>query len=142
MSEDGNEPGAPLSRVLRRYAAFQLPGLAIMVLGAAIATQWFEVPGWIAVCAVGLWALKDAVMFPFVRKAYEPGDGRHSRELAGATGTARDTLAPTGYVQISSELWRAQCAPDTAPIEAGTLIRVIEVRGLTVLVEPHPDPPS
>jgi membrane protein implicated in regulation of membrane protease activity len=126
--------------VLLRYVAFQLPGLSIMVLGAAVATHWFEVPGWIALCAVGLWMLKDAVMFPFVRKAYEPGDGRHPRDLAGAAGTARDTLAPTGYVQISSELWRAQCLPGTERIEAGTAIRVVEVRGLTVLVEPH-DPP-
>jgi membrane protein implicated in regulation of membrane protease activity len=139
MSQPEDAAGAPLSRVLLRYTAFQLPGLAIMVLGAAVATRWFEVPEWIALCAIGLWMLKDAVMFPFVRKAYEPGDGSHPRELAGAAGTAKDTLAPTGYVQISSELWRAECGPAHAPIEVGARIRVVEVRGLTVVVEPHPD---
>ncbi len=136
MSEGPPADGARTSRVVLRYAAFQLPGFAAMLLGATVAHEWFEVPAWIAACAVLLWMLKDAVMFPFVRRAYEPGDGRTPRDVNGALGVADETLDPNGYVRIGSELWRAR-GPTGASIGKGQTVRVTGVRGLTVSVEPE-----
>ena len=132
--------GAATHRVLLRYAAFQLPGLAMMTLGVVVAHSWFDVPTHICVIALGLWIVKDTVMFPFVRKAYEPGDGRLPREVNGALGTAHEDLDPSGYVGIGSELWRAECQSEHPPIRKGDAIRVVEVRGLTVTVTREPIP--
>ncbi len=126
--------GATTRRVLLRYAAFQLPGVAMMSLGVAVAHSWFDVPTHVCVGALALWVVKDMVMFPFVRKAYEPGDGRLPRDVNGAIGTAHEDLDPSGYVNIGSELWRAECQAEHGPISKGDSIRVIAVRGLTVTV--------
>jgi len=126
--------GAATHRVLLRYAAFQLPGIAMMSLGVVVAHTWFDVPAHVCFGALGLWIVKDMVMFPFVRKAYEPGDGRLPRDVNGAIGTAHEDLAPSGYVNIGSELWRAECEPEHAPISKGEPVRVVAVRGLTVTV--------
>ena len=142
MPEQPPSQGAMTRRVLLRYAAFQLPGLTMMSLGAAVGHAWFDVPIRVCLTAVGLWILKDMIMFPFVRKAYEPGDGRLPREVNGALGAAHEDLDPTGYVRIGSELWRAECQSDHAPIPKGHPIQVVEVRGLTVTVAKAPESPS
>ncbi len=121
--------------MLLRYAAFQLPGLAVFSLGVAAAHEWLELPADVALVAVALWMAKDALMFRFVRKAYEPGDGRTPRDVRDALAVATDGLDSEGYVRIGSELWRARRAEGCPPIAAGETVRVVDVRGLTVLVD-------
>jgi membrane-bound ClpP family serine protease len=75
-------------------------------------------------------------MFRFVRIAYQPDSGGGARSLLGALGTAQDSLQPSGYVRISSELWRAELQPGSPPVEPGDRVRVLSVHGLTLLVEP------
>jgi membrane-bound serine protease (ClpP class) len=55
--------------------------------------------------------------------------------LVGFAGQARDPLTPdtTGYVFVRGELWRAR---SRSPIPAGAPIRVLQVHGLTLDVEP------
>ncbi|MCP5066886.1 MAG: hypothetical protein GY946_09990 [bacterium] len=132
------EPGAATHRVLLRYIAFQLPGLAVFSLGATAAVEWMELPLNVALTAVGLWMVKDAVMFRFVRKAYEPGDGRTPRDVRDCRGVATEEIGPEGYVRIGSELWRARVTEGCPPIAEGGAIRVLEVRGLTVVVDREP----
>jgi membrane-bound serine protease (ClpP class) len=48
-------------------------------------------------------------------------------------GVARTALAPAGKVFVHGEYWDAV---SSAPVEAGAHVRVIEVRGLTLKVEP------
>jgi membrane-bound serine protease (ClpP class) len=50
-------------------------------------------------------------------------------------GVAYTPLTPGGKVFIHGEYWEAVC---TAPVEAGARVRVTEVRGLTLKVEPAP----
>jgi membrane protein implicated in regulation of membrane protease activity len=38
-------------------------------------------------------------------------------------------------VRIGAELWRAELAPGSPAVESGALVRVREVRGLTLVVE-------
>lgn len=128
-------PGAPTHQVLLRYAAFQLPGLAIFSMGAAVAVEWMDLPWKVALMAVGLWLLKDAIMFRFVRVAYEPGDGRIPRDVRDASGIATEPFEREGYIRIGSELWRARLAEGCPPVAKGESVRVIDVRGLTVIVD-------
>ncbi|MBW2396327.1 MAG: NfeD family protein [Deltaproteobacteria bacterium] len=128
-------PSATTRRVVLRYVAFQLPGLAAITLGASAAVEWMELPLNVALTAVGCWVLKDAVMFRFVRKAYEPGDGRTPRDVRDALGTATEEIESEGYVRIGSELWRARLAEGCESIAKGEAVRVVDVRGLTVVVD-------
>ena len=61
------------------------------------------------------------------------GAGRY----VGAVGTVTEDIEgqAEGRVQIEGQLWRALAANDE-PIAAGTAIRVVEVRGTALVVEP------
>ena len=65
------------------------------------------------------WLVKDVLMYPVLRIAYEADDGAGSDRLNGAEGVARAPLDPRGYVQVGSELWRAAVDRDHAPVATG-----------------------
>ncbi len=119
-----------------KYILFQLPELAVVCVLAIGARSWVALPDWAAAGIITLWVIKDAVMFPFVRIAYQPGSRGGGASLVGARGTAQEPLRPSGYVRISSELWRAELQPGAPPVERGDRIRVLGVHGLTLVVEP------
>jgi len=54
--------------------------------------------------------------------------------LVGQVGVAREDLAPSGQIQVQGELWRAVARG--APVAAGARVRVVDVQGLTLTVEP------
>jgi membrane protein implicated in regulation of membrane protease activity len=112
--------------------------VCVLAIGAR---SWVGLPDWAAAGIIALWVVKDAVMFPFVRIAYQPGSRGGAASLVGARGTAQDALSPSGYVRISAELWRAELRPGTPPVEPGDRIRVLGVRGLTLVVEPDDGEP-
>ncbi|MBI2185515.1 MAG: nodulation protein NfeD [Acidobacteria bacterium] len=57
--------------------------------------------------------------------------------MVGEEGRARTALAPDapGQVDVHGETWRAY---SRAPLPAGARVRVVEVNGLTLIVEPAP----
>jgi len=118
-----------------RYAAFQLPGIALASALSFAAWEWFAVPAWAAFGALALWAAKDLLMARFVAHAYEGHARGGVHDLVGRRGIAESELAPSGTVRIGAERWRAECAPGVARIAAGARVRVVEVDGLTALVE-------
>jgi membrane protein implicated in regulation of membrane protease activity len=118
-----------------RYAAFQAPGWGLAAGLSFVAYEWFEVPAWAALLALGLWVGKDAVMARFVAHAYEGHARGGPHDLVGKRGVAETELAPRGTVRVGAERWRAVCAPNAARIAAGAAVRVIEVEGLTAVVE-------
>ncbi len=64
-------------------------------------------------------------------------------DLAGSIGEVRVPLAPLGQVFVAGALWRARMADAEAPAPAvGERVRVREVDGLTLLVEPSGDEPA
>jgi membrane-bound ClpP family serine protease len=125
-------------RVLLRYALFQIPDLILLGLALTVAVRWWELSNAVAYTLFGIWVVKDIAMFPVMRVAYANG-GSHDR-LTGASGVAREILDPGGYVRVGSELWKARVFPEREPVPAGTAIRVIELQGLELIVEPVDDP--
>ena len=107
------------------------------VLGAGLAVKWLELPIWMAVAFVCVWVVKDMVMFRFVWRSYDvrvrPGD---PFSMIGLQGTAQERLAPSGYVLVRGERWRGDVIGNRPFVEKGEMIRVREVKGLTLLVEP------
>jgi membrane-bound serine protease (ClpP class) len=59
-------------------------------------------------------------------------------EMIGSVGEVRVPLDPVGQVFVEGALWRARAADDAAPVPAGARVRVREVDGLTLHVEPTP----
>jgi membrane protein implicated in regulation of membrane protease activity len=111
-----------------RYLLWQAPGW-IAVAGALAALCWlFAMPLWILPLGVGVVVVKDLAMYPIMRDTLRPPAG-----LVGARGRAVERLAPTGYVKIAGELWRAETT--SAAIPAGASVVVRAVHGLTVRVE-------
>ena len=128
--------GSPGRSPFGRYLLLEAPGwvLAAVVLGVFVWMQ--ELSLRTAGFFFALWVAKDFALYPLVRRAYEEGNPSGTDGLVGALGTAKERLDPEGYVRVGSELWRAVVERDAGPVEAGAAVRVLEVRELTLHVEP------
>ena len=115
-------------------------GTIALVIGSIMMTG--SVPG----VSVGLSfiipaALAFAIIFLFLGRLALAAQRRPPvtgiEGLVGIAGQARDPLTPnaTGYVLVRGELWRAR---SRSPVEPGAPIRVLQVDGLTLDVEPLP----
>jgi membrane protein implicated in regulation of membrane protease activity len=123
--------------VLGKYLLLQIPGWILVGGLLALGVRWWGLSLRLALALFALWLLKDAVLFPFLRVAYEPGGDGGADALVGARGVASQSLDPRGYVRVGAELWRAEVADGARPIPRGNGVRVRQVRGLTLLVEPE-----
>jgi membrane protein implicated in regulation of membrane protease activity len=125
------------SWVIGKYVLLQIPGWILVGGLLALGVRWWGLSHRLALALFALWLLKDAVLFPFLRVAYEPGGGGGADALIGARGVASQSLDPRGYVRVGAELWRAEVTDGARPIPRGGGVRVRQVRGLTLLVEPE-----
>jgi membrane protein implicated in regulation of membrane protease activity len=130
---------SPLGPTLRRYLLFQVPGW-LLVGGTlyALVRLWGLEPSW-ALGAFALWLAKDAVLFPVLRRAYEP-DGHAPHGPIGEAGVAEDALdveRGEGWVRVGPERWRARLAPGASAIAAGAPVRVLGLRGHELVVAPR-----
>jgi membrane protein implicated in regulation of membrane protease activity len=130
---------APRPSPLRRYLFAQVPGWLIVAIGAVVASSYGADPR-LAWTIAAAWVVKDLVAYPFVRRAYERT--RASTEaLIGTVGVVRDALAPSGWVTIRGEVWRAELDAGSPPgaMPAGRKVRVQSVEGRTLRVVPERD---
>ncbi len=63
-----------------------------------------------------------------------------ARVHVGDMGEARTDITPHGVVYVAEEEWTAETVGD--PIPAGTPVRVVDIRGLHLIVEPLPSSPA
>ncbi len=119
-----------------KYALLQVPGAIVVgaLLGAGV--RWWDLDPRVAGGLFALWLLKDALLFPVLRIAYETDGVRGGPgDLIGARGTAIQVLAPEGYVRVGAERWRARVLPGSESVPVGAAVRVQAVEGLTLVVE-------
>jgi membrane-bound ClpP family serine protease len=119
-----------------RYILLNIPELAAVVLILVIIEHWVALTAWLFWSIIGFWIVKDALLFPFIWRAYDWNRSEQSGSLIGVQGIAKQRLIPSGYVQIHGELWRAKRFGEGPPIEAGQTVRVEKMEGLTVFVAP------
>ena len=123
-------------RTFVRYVALEAPGWVI----AAAVLWWLSahtsLEPWIAALLWALYVIKDFALYPWLRDAYALGEPDAAALLIGRSAIARERIDPSGYVRVGAELWRAELAPGAAAVEPGASVRVREVRGLTLIVEP------
>lgn len=123
------------TRIVVRYSLLQLPALALIILILILIQRWIDVPWWLGWGFVALWAVKDAILFPFVWRSYDWNGSKVANTMVDACGTAKERLAPSGYVEVRGELWKAELMEDVGPIEAGESVKVQALRGLTLIVQ-------
>ena len=125
-------------RALARYVLYQVPGWTVAAVLLWYARGWLGLSDGLAFGAWLAWIAKDAVIWPFVREAFEhrgEDADHHARALRGATAVAKEAIAPRGLVRVGAELWRAELAGGARAIAAGEPVRVRAVRGLVLEVE-------
>jgi membrane protein implicated in regulation of membrane protease activity len=108
-----------------------------IVVGAILAGVRFEIvsEAWAGILCGG-WILKEIVLFPFVRSAYETSDPNATSNLIGKLAVVTKRLEPRGTVRLGPELWGARIAAGLEPVETGARVCVKSVEGLTLHVEP------
>ena len=117
-----------------KYFLMQLPGWVIAAAVLLGLRHWSGLSLWIIGGLFGVWVLKDLLMYPFLRVAYESGVKTGAEDLVGCRAVARESLSPSGYVHIRGELWRAEADPKGIVIPAGTPVTVVGVDRMTLIV--------
>jgi len=130
------KPGKIPRSVYFRYTLQGLPGVVAFIVILVVVEHWLELPGWLFWVLVSCWIAKEVAMFPFVWRAYEPNEASLADTLIGERGIVKKRLAPSGYVQVRGELWRAECLDNRAPLEIERLVRIEKMEGLTLYVMP------
>ena len=120
--------------VVVKYTLFQIPGWLLVGFLAYHARGWLGLTDWAAALVVVAFMVKDAVLFPYVRRSYEIHGRENAEALIGLLGVTEETLDPEGYVRLGPELWKAELR-GVPVVSAGRTVRVCSVEGLTLMVE-------
>ena len=125
---------APGSPPLLLYVALNVPGfcLDVVLLWGAYELGWLSWP--VAVALLALFVLKDVALYPFVRNALRRDAVSlvGPEQLVGAWAVVEEDLAPSGRVRVKGERWRGESLDAAARV--GQRVRIVAVRGLTLLV--------
>ena len=119
---------------------FQLPGMFVagIVLGTLV--RWGQLTEPLAWGLFALWVAKDLALFPVTRIGYSNHRSQHGPDaLIGSVATTQSDLVPgeVGYVRVGPERWQALLVAGAGTVGAGTQVRIVELNGLTLLVEPE-----
>lgn len=137
-------------RVYIRYGLLAIPGTVVLILVLMVAQHWVPIPFWLSVTLIALWIVKEIILFPFVWRAYDHARSEVFHSMIGLRGVTQERLAPTGYIRVQGELWKAEEIPGEPPIEKNKWVRVKKIEGLKLYVVPEEtedgmrklDPPS
>lgn len=122
---------------LHRYLLFQIPQWMVLAVFLWLLVILTPVPLWAAQGFFLIWILKDMVLYPTVRRAYETDARTGADRLVGATGMTQEPLDPEGFIRINGELWRARVEPADQTVDRNSRVKVRATRGLVLLVEPE-----
>ena len=116
-----------------KYLLFQIPGWIIAATVLTLLVHWEALSKSLAVLCFAGWLLKDLLVYPFFRRAYEP-DVTGSARLVGSKGIAEGDLTPTGYIRVRGELWRALASPADQVVRSGTEVEIVGAERMEVFV--------
>jgi len=124
-------------RVYIRYGLLTLPGTIVLILVLFVVRNWVPIPIWLWVTLILLWIAKEVILFPFVWRAYDHTRSEVSHSMIGKRGITKERLAPTGYILVKGELWKAEKTVNEPPIEKNIWVRVKKIDGLKLFVVPE-----
>ena len=132
----------PSRALVLRYCLFQVPSAALLALVLYLLHSRFGLALGICSAIFLFWLIKDAVLFPLVWRSYGTGGSSGEDGMAGLSGKSRTAIGPRGKVEVRGEIWHAELAPHSPPVGAGSVIRVLRARGMTLIVEGVSVPPA
>ena len=134
VSDEQDAARSRSRKTLQKYLVLQIPG-AILVGILLVFLYYVELLSLrLSVLFFIGWCIKDALMYRFVRSAYEPGPPHGTAALVGQRGIVVQDLAPTGSVRVSAEHWSARAAKKDTTLTQGTSVRIVSVDGYVVTV--------
>ena len=136
MSPMGKNIGGWTSKIVVKYTLLQLPELGLLLIALVLAKRWVVVSDWVFWGLIIAWITKDIILFPVTWRSYDWESEDRYRSMVGARGLTKDRLAPSGFIQIRGELWKAEVWGGGRPIEKGERVEVREIKGLTLYVRP------
>lgn len=112
------------------YVAWQAPGW--VVAGAVLLWlgQVIGIATWVVALALALYVGKDLALYPAMRAVFKTAEP--TRPI-GRRAEAVERLAPSGYVRVNGELWKARARG--GEVRAGDEVVVCAAEGLTLIVE-------
>jgi membrane-bound ClpP family serine protease len=122
------------SRVYIRYGLLSIPGTVVLILILIVVRHWVPIPIWLWVTLIIFWIAKEIFLFPFVWRAYDHTHSDVSQAMIGERGITKERLAPSGYILVQGELWKAEKMINDPPIEKNTWVRVNKMDGLKLVV--------
>jgi membrane-bound serine protease (ClpP class) len=118
---------------LSTYVAAHLPGWVAAALVAWALVALGAVAPWAGLLFVGVMVAKDVVSYRRMRGYYTPEPAE--RRLVNHHAVAVTSLSPRGLVRVRGELWQASLR-SVAALPEGAVVRVRDVQGLLLIVEP------
>jgi membrane protein implicated in regulation of membrane protease activity len=120
---------------LAPFAIGAVAGAIVAFAGGSVAVQWLAFVAVSGVAAVSLVPLRRRLdrVEPQTGFGSQRLLGQHAEVLIAIPGAPGDT----GTVRLGREEWRAESA-DRVPIAAGSVVKVVDVRGTSVVVRTEP----
>ncbi len=118
----------------KKYLLLQIPGWLATATVLSVLWHWQLLPRWLALLCFFAWLVKDLILYPLLRHAYEDGAKTGSAALIGAHGIAQGDLNPSGYVRVRGELWLAVALPADQVVASGTDVEIVNAEGMKVFV--------
>jgi membrane-bound serine protease (ClpP class) len=125
--------------VILKYSLVQVPATVLVVLVLILIQRWVNLPSWLFWAVIAVWVAKDILLYPMVWRSYDSGQQEKTEAMVGARGVAVQRLAPSGYVRVRGELWKAELTGNSAPVNRGKSVKVKGIQGLTLIVQPEHD---
>ena len=119
-----------------RYLLFQIPGWLIAAIVLMVARHWEIISLSVALICFLVLMLKDWVVYPWLKTAYEMPAPTDSKALIGSRGVAESDVAPEGFVRVRGELWQAVATPFDLTIAAGSKVEIADADGMKIFVRP------
>jgi membrane protein implicated in regulation of membrane protease activity len=115
-----------------KYLLWQLPSWLLVSAGLAWLRSVFDLPLGLVLGLIAAYVVKDLALYPTMRIIFRPPT---RTQPIGKRGEVVEPLAPTGYVRVDGELWRATAPASSTPLPAGRQVVVRAAEGLTLWVD-------
>jgi membrane-bound serine protease (ClpP class) len=129
-----------LEATVTSYGLLAIGGILSMLLGSLMLIKtdapFLQISWTVIVPVIGFAALVTFAMVGMGLRAMRRRPVTGSEGMIGLVGMAKTALAPRGQVAVRGELWEAM---SDEPVEAGVMVEVTAIEGLTLRVKSTPE---
>jgi membrane-bound serine protease (ClpP class) len=129
-----------LEATVTSYGLLAIGGILSMLLGSLMLIKtdapFLQISWAVIVPVIGLAALVAFAMVGMGMRAMRRRPVTGSEGMIGLVGMAKTALAPRGQMAVRGELWEAI---SDEPVEAGAMVEVTAIEGLTLRVKSTPE---